>query len=259
MIGISEPSARGPPHFPNSRSRTAAKLKRMKTLGVILARSDSTRLPGKALMDLGGGWRMIDLVLARAARSKEMAGVALATTSRPCDDELARHVAEDLGGDVFRGDLEDVAGRALTCAIERGAEWFVRINGDSPFVDASLLDAGIRLARESGADLVSNVLDRTYPYGIAVEVFRTETFQRVHESFDALEREHIARHFYQHPDRFRLVPLPPSPNPELAQVTLTLDQPEDLGVIGGIVCALGDRVVSADYETVAKLARTFRS
>jgi len=230
----------------------------MRAVGIILARSDSSRLPGKVLTDLGGGRTMLDLVKARAARSAGLSGLILATSDRPCDDELAAHAASALGLAVFRGDVEDVAGRALAAALAHDAGWFARINGDSPFVDAGLLDAGIRLAAETGADLVTNVLERTYPYGIAVEIFRTDTYRRAIVDFDAFEREHIARHYYQHPDRYRIVSLPPSPDPGLSEVRLTVDDADDLAAAREIVRQLGDEADRASYLRVAELAREGR-
>ena len=227
----------------------------MSVVGIILARSDSSRLPGKVLTDLGGGRCMLDLVRDRAARSAGLTGLALATSDRPCDDALAAHARDPLGLPVYRGDLEDVAGRALACARAREAEWFVRINGDSPFVDAALLDQGIRLAIQTGADLVTNVLERTYPYGIAVEIFRTDRYQRAISGFDAFEREHIARHYYQRPDQFHIVSLPPSPDPALADVRLTVDDPDDLQRVREIVRRLGDQADQAGFLRVAELAR----
>ncbi|MCP5540631.1 MAG: NTP transferase domain-containing protein [Akkermansiaceae bacterium] len=230
----------------------------MNVVGILLARTDSARLPGKVLMEIGDGRRLIDLVHLRAARATRLDRLVLATTDRDCDDALARHAEESLGIEVFRGDPENVAGRALGCAESCEADAFVRINGDSPFVDPELLDEGIRLLGDSGADLVSNLLDRTYPYGVAVEVFRTETYRRVIGDFDACEREHISRHFYQNPDRFRLVSLPPSVDPGFAEIRLTVDDPEDLRTVGEIVRHLGAGAISAGYEAVATLARALQ-
>ena len=191
-------------------------------------------------------------------RSRELSSLVLATSDRPCDDALAEYAASRLGLPVFRGDVDNVAGRTLACAENEGADWFVRINGDSPFLDANLMDEGIRLAIEAGADLVSNVVDRSYPYGIAVEVFRTITYRRVIPEFDAMEREHIARHFYQHPERFRIVSLPPSADPSLVGVRLTVDDQVDLENVSELLAALGDEADSAGYERVAELARALR-
>ncbi|MBL9153184.1 MAG: NTP transferase domain-containing protein [Verrucomicrobiales bacterium] len=227
-------------------------------VGILLARSDSSRLPGKVLMDLGGGHTLIGLVAARARQARELDDLVLATSDRPCDDALADYAAGPLGLPVFRGAVDDVAGRALAAAESRGATWFARINGDSPFVDAALLDAGIRLARETGADLVSNVIQRSHPYGVAVEVFRVDTYRRALPDFDAFEREHIARHLYQHPDRYRLASLPPSPDPALAGLRLTVDDADDLAAVRATVSRLGDDAATAGYLRVADLIREVR-
>lgn len=226
----------------------------MRTVGVILARSDSSRLPGKVFMDLGGGHTLLGLVMARAARSRRLDGLVLATTDRPCDDALAEWAAGELKVSVFRGETEQVALRLLRAAEGRRAEAFVRLNGDSPFLDGALLDEGIALARASGADLVTNLRPRSYPYGIAVEVFRAASFRRVVEKFDAFEQEHVSQYFYRRPGEFEIVSLPPCPGDSLAEVRLTIDDEADRAKMRALVERLGAEVVSAGYARVAQLA-----
>ena len=48
----------------------------------------------------------------------------------------------------------------------------VRIKGDAPFVDPSVVDEAIALALSSGVDYTSNRVARTYPAGLEVEVIK---------------------------------------------------------------------------------------
>ena len=57
---------------------------------VIQSRLSSSRLPGKALM-LIGGMPLVELVARRAARSGHE--VVVATSTEPYDDRIARHCA----------------------------------------------------------------------------------------------------------------------------------------------------------------------
>ena len=49
--------------------------------------------------------------------------------------------------------------------------YVVRITGDCPLVDASIIDKAVKLIKVKKCDYLSNTLDRTYPDGIDVEVF----------------------------------------------------------------------------------------
>ncbi|HEY0837414.1 MAG TPA: NTP transferase domain-containing protein [Azospirillum sp.] len=229
------------------------------TVIAVFARLDSKRLPGKALTDLAGRpllGRVLDRLRAATA-SEPLRGtpIVLATTDRPADDPIAAFGAAE-GVSVFRGDCEDVAGRCLACADAQGAGRVVRISGDSPFIDAGVLRAVIAGATGAGApDLVTNVFPRTYPPGVSVESIATAALRRMlDETADPQDREHVTRHIYANPDRFRIVNVA-APDDRYAGVTLTVDTPEDLDKATWIAARLGPAAVTADLDTVVALAR----
>lgn len=214
---------------------------------IIVARSDSTRLPGKVMASVCGR-PLVDYVIDRALRIEGVDCVALATTLRDVDEQLAEH-GRERGLTVFRGTTDDVAGRVLACADSLGAEYAIRINGDSPFLDPVLVQTGMTLL-SSRSDLISNIVGRTFPYGIAVEILRTEALRRACETMGVDEREHVTQHFYANQDRFS-VRCMTSDEPGLRDVRLVVDTPADLEVFGRIVEELGDSVSEADYKRVA--------
>ena len=129
----------------------------------------STRLPGKVLADLGPG-TTIELVLRRLARARELAGVVVATSVDPSDDELAVAV-EGMGVPLVRGPLDDVLGRYALALGETGAQAVVRITADCPLVEPALVDRLVAGWRAGEADYVANIIEpRTFPKGLDVEV-----------------------------------------------------------------------------------------
>jgi spore coat polysaccharide biosynthesis protein SpsF len=167
-----------------------------KAIGIIAGRMDSRRLPGKMLSPLCGA-PLLQHVVTRAKQVPNLSKVVLATSSRGVDDPLAE-LGASLGLAVFRGSLEDVAGRFLACALHHRADYFVRINGDSPLLDPELIGRGLALV-DGGFDLISNIVTRTFPYGISVEIVRTEMFRLRYPSFDAEQCEHVTKALYQQP------------------------------------------------------------
>jgi spore coat polysaccharide biosynthesis protein SpsF len=218
-------------------------------VGIVAARLDSTRLPAKALREVAGR-PLLGHVVGRARRIAGLDGLVLATTARAVDDPLADWAGRE-GLDCFRGDLEDVAGRFLACARRRGAEAFVRLNADSPFLDPALVDEGLR-ASGGDADLVSNLPGRSFPYGISVEVVRTSALERAHGRMTAEERVHVTAHFYAHPEEYRIVPMT-CPDPSLRTARLVVDTEEDLRRFASVAARLADRVTEAGYREVAAL------
>lgn len=197
----------------------------MTTGAIIFSRFDSRRLPGKALIDVGG-MPLLHRVIDRAQRIPGAPPVAVATTTRPEDDTVAA-LATALGVAVFRGALDDVAGRGLACARQFAFRRFVRICGDRPFFDPGQVAALIALAEDGDRDLATNVQRKTYPAGLTAEVVRTEALAcALAASEDPEDREHVTRYFYRHPEAFSIVNI--AADEDWTDVSLVVDTPEDL-------------------------------
>ncbi len=133
---------------------------------VIPARYDSTRLPGKPLLDLGGK-PMVVRVAERALQSSARS-VYIAT-----DHEGVRAAAEQHGFAALmtRGDhasgtdrLAEVAG-LLNCADD---EILVNLQGDEPLIEPSLIDL---VAGELDADRDAAVSTAAHPLRDAADLF----------------------------------------------------------------------------------------
>jgi spore coat polysaccharide biosynthesis protein SpsF len=156
------------------------------------------------------------------------------------DDPLCEY-ARSVGIHVFRGELEDVASRVLRCALQSASDYFIRLNGDSPFVDPTLVEAGIALCLDTQPDLVTNLIGRTFPYGISVEILRTATFGRLYARFTQPEdREHLTRYLYSHPEEVNIQTLI-SPDEALKKARLVVDTEEDWQMFEKIVLGLESR------------------
>ena len=223
------------------------------SIAIIFSRLDSSRLPGKALLPIGDR-PLIGRAIDRARAIPGIDAVVVATTDRAVDDPIADFVrAEGIG--LFRGDCDDVCGRALGCAQSFGAARFLRICGDSPFLDIGLAQSAVAVHRAMGLDLCTNVFPRSFPPGTSVEVVSTRAMARVAAAAaGADEREHMTRHFYVRPDLYRIVNLSCGDG-RYAGVALTVDTPADLGRARAIVAGLGTRAVSAALDEVVALAR----
>lgn len=124
----------------------------MKILGVIPARYESSRFPGKVLADIKGK-SMIRRVYEQAVRSKYLDKVVIATESQ----QVVDHVAEF--GEAMLTDASHASGTDR-CAevlqkIEGNFDYVINIQGDEPFIDpeqinqlASVLDGTVELATQ---------------------------------------------------------------------------------------------------------------
>lgn len=219
-------------------------------VGIVLARTGSTRLWGKVFRHVGRR-SILESVLRRAHMIWELDDVVVATTDQREDDALVAY-AQWLGAEIFRGDQENVAARVLNCAETRRASHFIRLNGDSPFPDPALIGEGVRLAIEGGYDFVTNLVGRTYPYGIAVEVVGVDAYRRAASTIDSPEqREHPTQVLYDVMSRLRVSSMV-ADTPELSNARLVVDDENDLDVINRVSLSLGSAAGSAGYVAVAR-------
>ena len=97
----------------------------MKTLAIVQARTNSSRLPGKVLLPLGDT-PMIIFQLQRISKSKSVDKIILATSSNESDDNLSALVLEK-GFPLFRGSLNDVLKRYWDCAKKESYDAIIRL------------------------------------------------------------------------------------------------------------------------------------
>lgn len=202
---------------------------------IIQARMSSHRLPAKVLWPVAGK-PLLQYLVERARRCSGLCGVVLATSCDPSDDPLADFcTGQNLA--CHRGPLENVAHRFLGVLDRYAWEAFVRLNGDSPLLDQSLIARALGLFAASEVDLVTNVYPRSFPPGQSVEVIRTAAFRRaVARMTMPDEFEHVTRYFYTRPEEFRIVNFA-SERP-LNHHHLAVDTPDELKRFSDLVARM---------------------
>ena len=142
----------------------------MTRVGVITqARTTSTRLPGKVLLEVGGR-TLLDHHLDRLATSG--LGVYVATTVNATDDGIVE-LARRRGVGVHRGSEDDVLARYHECAVANDLDVVVRVTSDCPLIDGRVIAEGVAefLRQDDPRLYLSNVVARTFPRGFDFEIF----------------------------------------------------------------------------------------
>ncbi len=179
----------------------------MRTVAIIQARMNSTRLPGKMLLPLADA-PLIHQVLARTRRATRLDGVVLAYP-------LADHAAfapllkwfRDITG-VALGSYasphheNDLIARYLGAAQAYGADIIVRIPGDNPCLEPTYIDEAVRLYTEYPFVYYSNttaMAGHEWVDGIGCEVVSRSRLQWLDQKTegDHAVREHPHRYFEQ--------------------------------------------------------------
>lgn len=142
----------------------------MKVVAVVQARMQSTRLPGKILMDLAGK-PVLRWVYDAAKAAHGVDEVVVATSTQRADD-IVQDYCEQHGMNFVRGSEDDVISRFVLAMRETDADALIRLTADCPFHDPDVIAAVVRLFRDrTGARYVSNTNPPTWPDGLDTEVF----------------------------------------------------------------------------------------
>ena len=157
---------------------------------VLQARTNSSRLPAKVLLPIGGMPLAIFCARRLGATSHE---VVLATSDNRSDDLLSL-TAERAGVKVFRGSLDNVLDRFVQCVGDlNDDDIVVRATADNPLPNGSFIDALIQASGGMESDYfgTSSPADGL-PYGLSAEICLVGALRRVAEvTNDALDFEHV--------------------------------------------------------------------
>ncbi|MBN2189747.1 MAG: glycosyltransferase family protein [Candidatus Aureabacteria bacterium] len=223
-------------------------------VAVIQARTGSTRLPGKVLMDISGR-PMLWHVVNRLKSCRELNEVVIATTTGKNDDVIEKYCREN-GIKFYRGSEDDVLDRYYRASMENGADIVVRITSDCPLIDPGVVDKVIReyRKREESFDGACNTIERTYPRGLDTEVISFSALEKAHAGADrSYHREHVTTYIYEHPGIFNMLNV--RNEEDLSPLRWTVDEEKDLQFVREIYTRLYDPARNFSMEDVVNVLR----
>ncbi len=225
----------------------------MTYIGIIQSRMSSTRLPGKVLLPLAG--KPLLQHLADALDQSVLANrFVIATSSEPSDDSIAAYCAtHDIA--CVRGALANVAQRYQTVLAQYPAAAFVRICGDSPLVNISIVERAIQLHQHGTSDIVTNTLERSYPKGLSVEVVTADLFQANIAAFDAQDQEHVTRYFYRNSAAFNIENF--TSGLAAGDLQLSVDTQQDYNILNAFLATIADPVGRLDVTDLVARYQAF--
>lgn len=207
-------------------------------VGILQARTGSTRLPAKVLATICGK-PMISIILDRLSDSRTLDTLVLATTLLEADEELAR-LAEVLRLPYFRGSENNVLDRYYRAADFFRADLIVRLTGDNPFVDGTFVDEAVHcfLDSQPQVDYVTSE-EGGFPLGLSAEVFSFRSLERAwREDENPAWREHVTPFIYSHPELFSIKRM--TAEEDLAYMRWTVDTLEDLEFVRSVFNHFGN-------------------
>lgn len=229
-------------------------MEKKKVVGIIQARMNSTRLPGKMLRGINGK-TFLGIQIERLKRSNALDTICVATSGRPHDDPIADYCRIN-SIEYYRGSEIDVLDRYYHTAKKFGADVVVRFCGDCILIDPCIVDEmiGEFLSYHGNTNYLSNVepLPTTYPDGMDVTIVSFEALEMAwREAINPSDREHFTFYFYNNSDKFNIKrkDLPR----DLSSYRMCLDYPEDETLIKAVLKELDERKIFGNMKELVSI------
>ena len=212
----------------------------------------SERLPGKMLRKIGDE-TLIEIVLNRLLKFFPPYKIFVATSSKKENLKMVL-LAESLKVQSFQGSENDVLSRFTEISKKIPSKYIVRLTGDSPVVDPKILLFGLQQIKENNYDYISTTLNKDYPVGIHIEIFKSSLIKNISSSqVDALSKEHVTPFIYN--DRSKNLGNIKS-NIKYPDGRFTIDYEKDLRFFKNIVKFSGKNLSDISPEDLLNLSKS---
>jgi spore coat polysaccharide biosynthesis protein SpsF len=185
----------------------------------------SSRCPGKVMATVNGK-PLIEWQIRRIERAKFVNRIVVATSVESSDDILAQYL-EQIGVEVYRGDLENVMGRFIGVITEFVPDTVIRLTGDCPLTMPNLIDEMASDFYINQYDYMSNAINPTFPDGLDIEIFKASALKKLSEfELSSEEKEHVTLGFLTRKQEFAVGSY--KGRMDYSHERWTVDYPEDL-------------------------------
>jgi len=197
-----------------------------KIAAVVQARMGSSRVPGKAMLDLAGHpliWHIID----RVRRVTSIETIILATTADPRNEPLIEFAKSCGLACVQSKNENDLADRLAKAFALSQTQYLLKVGGDCPLIDVTVLQKMVDRALKDGGDFISNRVKWSYPLGLSADVIsRDATLWCDQNLIRPEDRELFALYIRDHTERFHVTSI--EQEQDLSHHVWTVDEPEDV-------------------------------
>ncbi|MEK9723185.1 MAG: N-acetylneuraminate synthase family protein [Rhodospirillaceae bacterium] len=207
-----------------------------------VARSASSRLPGKAMLDVAGMPALAHL-FERLKRIETIDRIVFCTTTLPEDDALAALAAEHRI-DCHRGPVDNVLARMLGALDGGDADVVLRVTGDDILIDRDYVQRAVAHHLATNAEYTDL---KALPSGTEVEVFDADLLRDIERlCADGEGTEYLTFYVVDNAGQFRVTQAPVD-HRHAHDWRLTLDTPKDYEVVRRLLEGMRDAGKALDY------------
>lgn len=218
---------------------------------IVQARSTSTRLPKKIFKNIYKNLTLLDFILNRLSKTKNINSYIVATTKK--DFISISKIANKYNFITEIGSEKNVLSRFYKAAKKNKLDIIVRINSDSPFLSSFLIDKYLKIFKSKKVDYLTNILIPTFPYGIGIEIFNFKSLQKsFSEATKTFEKEHVTPFIYNNSKKFKIYNV--TLNKNLSNFRFVVDYKEDLNQLKKIIL-LSKKGLKINYIDAIKIIK----
>lgn len=194
----------------------------MKTAVFIPVRTKSTRLPGKAMLEVNGR-PIIEYLIERVKSASKPDLIVICTTTNPEDRALAPIAARN-NIEIFRGSEKDILDRYLQAADKFGVDFIVNVDGDDIFCDPEYMDKVVETFIKTDADYIEC---HGLPFGAAPSGVKVEALKKVCRMKNEDNTETGWKRFFTDSGLFYVASIEASEDLRQPDIRMSLDYAED--------------------------------
>ena len=223
----------------------------MRTGIIVQARTSSKRFPKKILKKIYLNYKVIDFLLTRIRKTKNIDYFILAVPKK--DKKVFYSIAKKNRFLIETGPEKNVLKRFYIIAKKYKLDTIIRSTSDSPLMDNKILEKSLKKFNEKRVDYLNNIIIPSFPLGIHIEIFN---FRSLSKSFIHAKKktylEHVTPYIYMNRNKFNIYTLKNKKN--LSHYRFTIDYPSDLNFLKKII-EISKRGINVNYIDLIKLLK----
>lgn len=219
---------------------------------IILARTNSRRLPDKVLLPVLGK-PILYWLIKRIKKIRSIDKIILATTLNKSDDILVNFAIKNKIK-FFRGSENNVVKRLYDAAKKFNLKNILEITGDCPIIDINIIEQLLDIYKKNSVEYVNNCNYRSYPDGMDVQIFDLNALKKtIKQTKNKIELEHIGLYQMRNPKKFKTINMIAPKNLFFPLLGLTLDEKKDYILLKKIIEYFGKENPYFTCEEVIRL------
>ena len=166
-------------------------MEKNKIICIVQARYSSTRFPGKILKKINNKQSVLEFLVNRLKKSKLLSKIVIACSENEKDKKII-DICKKKEISYYVGNELNVLDRYYNANKYFKGKIIVRITSDCPLTDPNLIDKFINIFLKKKVDYLTNVISRTFPDGLDIEIFNKKALNTAWKSSQhTFDKEHV--------------------------------------------------------------------